>query len=123
MNGEDLTAIDDIFRWGALGKTCKRVWFGLDPETDITTQALASKLRKPVRTVRRGLARLAAVGLAREAPGSHWRRLEPDLKALAAELGCAGKSARQHEEHRRERAAYRSWQDARGGRGRDRGLY
>jgi DNA-binding transcriptional ArsR family regulator len=70
-----------------------------------TAGELAVATGKGIRTVRRALKKLAAVGLA-ESDASHparWHRGDRDLEDVASELGCAAAAARRRARHQDER--------------------
>jgi len=97
----------DLWRFGGLGKSARRVYrlvaSGLDNVTDLT--AAAGHVRT---TIARALAKLEKHGLV-VFDGSNWHVLAFDAwHDLADELGIAGYSERQQEKHDRERMNFRA---------------
>jgi hypothetical protein len=93
----------DVFRPGGLSKSLLKVWEALG-DTPISARALGSRLGyKRPGSVRRLLALLVQHGLA-AATDDGWRRLTPDLDALAQTLGTNGNGEAQKELHRKQRA-------------------
>ena len=93
----------DAFRHGGLSKSAFKVWEALT-DSPVSLRDLSTRLGyKRPDSMRRLLAVLAHHGLAAKADDG-WRRLTPDLDALARDLGTSGKGEAQQKLHGAQRA-------------------
>ena len=106
---------NEIFRWGALGKSSWRVWHAL--RTPASEAEIAHRLGMRVKNIRRYVRRLAAFGLVTLDEAGRWRRVvDRGVLARAAEdLGTLGETQRQMERYEFERAKWLLRRSSRGG--------
>lgn len=103
------------FSWRALGPTAARLYRALDPDHPQTTAEVARAVRVHRSTAARGLAKLAAAGMAAVAGGRYVALLITDAKlaAAAAAYGTTGLAAARRALFAVQRAGWRAWLDAR----------
>ncbi len=102
---------EDVWRWGALGKTKARIWSMLDGDK---SSDLAHRLGTSMRAIQLHLKGLANAGLAARQPDGGWRRIERDLRKVASELGVEGIGERQRMRHHIEREVFALRRNAQG---------
>jgi hypothetical protein len=103
-----MDAGNDIYRVrGGLSEACRRVYLSLASRQSVTAAQIAGELGTTAGTVRRHLARLGAVGLARAVGAGHWAAEVRDPHDLARQLGTDGYSVREKRRHESERVSWR----------------
>lgn len=102
-------ASHDAFAYAGLGRAAARV-YGLLGDHGTSSRDLAAALGLSVRTVRRHLLALQAVGLARwNGLNGTWSGDVADLDELAAQLGTAGTGQARRDRHAKARDGYRKY--------------